>query len=147
MNLAFTREEETFREEVRDFLAEKLTADLRAYAKRMTSVYSTKPIAMEWQRILVAKGWACPSWPVEYGGTNWSVAQRYIFDVEMARAGAPPSRRWASACAARPSSAMARKRRRITTSPHPLRRGFLVPGLFRTPCRIGPRRAHHVRHR
>lgn len=90
MKLAFTREEEAFRQEVRDFLADKLTSDLRAYAKRMTSVYSTKPVAMEWQRILVKQGWACPSWPVEYGGTNWSVAQRYIFDVEMARAGAPP---------------------------------------------------------
>ncbi len=90
MKLAFTRDEEAFREEVRDFLADKLTADLRAYAKRMTSVYATKPVAMEWQRILVKQGWAAPSWPVEYGGTNWSVAQRYIFDVEMARAGAPP---------------------------------------------------------
>jgi alkylation response protein AidB-like acyl-CoA dehydrogenase len=90
MNLSFTRDEEIFREEVRDFLADKLTADLRAYARRMTSVYAAKPVAMEWQRILVAQGWAAPSWPVEYGGTNWSVAQRYIFDVEMARAGAPP---------------------------------------------------------
>lgn len=90
MNLSFTREEESFRDQVRAFLADKLTADLRAYAKRMTSVYAAKPIAMEWQRILVAQGWACPSWPVEYGGTGWSTAQRYIFDVEMARAGAPP---------------------------------------------------------
>ncbi len=90
MKLAFTRDEEAFRAEVRDFLDRNLTADLRAYARRMTSVYSTKPIAMEWQRILVKQGWAAPSWPVEYGGTNWSVAQRYIFDVEMARAGAPP---------------------------------------------------------
>jgi len=90
MKLAFTRDEEAFREEVRDFLDRNLSADLRAYAKRMTSVYSTKPIAMEWQRILVKQGWAAPSWPVGYGGTNWSVAQRYIFDVEMARAGAPP---------------------------------------------------------
>ncbi len=90
MKLAFTRDEEAFRAQVREFLDRNLSADLRAYAKRMTSVYSTKPVAMEWQRILVKQGWAAPSWPVEYGGTNWSVAQRYIFDVEMARAGAPP---------------------------------------------------------
>lgn len=90
MKLAFTPGEEAFREEVRDFLDRNLGADLRAYAKRMTSVYSAKPISMEWQRILVKQGWAAPSWPVEYGGTSWSVAQRYIFDVEMARAGAPP---------------------------------------------------------
>lgn len=90
MKLAFTPEEEAFREEVREFLDRCLTKDLRAYARRMTSVYATKPVAMEWQRVLVKQGWACPSWPVEYGGTDWSVAQRYIFDVEMARAGAPP---------------------------------------------------------
>lgn len=90
MKLAFTREEEAFRAEVRDFLDRNLSADLRAYARRMTSVYSTKPIAIKWQRILVKQGWAAPSWPMEYGGTSWTVAQRYIFDVEMARAGAPP---------------------------------------------------------
>lgn len=90
MNLSFTREEEAFREEVRDFLARNLTEDLRAYARRMTSVYATKPIALKWQQILVKQGWAAPSWPVEYGGTGWTPAQRYIFDVEMARAGAPP---------------------------------------------------------
>ncbi|PKP82744.1 MAG: acyl-CoA dehydrogenase [Alphaproteobacteria bacterium HGW-Alphaproteobacteria-18] len=90
MDLAFTREEEAFRKEVRAFLDKNLTEDLRAYARRMTSVYSTKPIGMKWQEILVKQGWACPSWPVEYGGTGWTPAQRYIFDVEMARAGAPP---------------------------------------------------------
>ncbi|MFN7054822.1 acyl-CoA dehydrogenase family protein [Hyphomonas sp.] len=90
MNLSFTREEEAFREEVRDFLARNLTEDLSAYARRMTSVYATKPIALKWQQILVKQGWAAPSWPVEYGGTSWTPAQRYIFDVEMARAGAPP---------------------------------------------------------
>ncbi|MBA3067858.1 MAG: acyl-CoA dehydrogenase [Hyphomonas sp.] len=90
MNLAFTRDEETFRDEVRAFLDKNLTADLRAYAKRMTSVYAAKPVALEWQRILVRQGWAAPAWPVEYGGAGWGVAERYIFDIEMARAGAPP---------------------------------------------------------
>lgn len=90
MKLAFTREEEAFRDEVRTFLDQNLSAGLRAYASRMTSVYSSKPVALEWQRILVKQGWAAPSWPVEYGGSGWSVAERYIFDVEMARAGAPP---------------------------------------------------------
>lgn len=90
MNLSFTPEEEAFRQEVQDFLSDHLTPELRAYARRMTSVYSTKEVALEWQAILVKQGWAAPSWPVEYGGTGWSVAERYIYDVEMARAGAPP---------------------------------------------------------
>ncbi|MGB3625079.1 MAG: acyl-CoA dehydrogenase family protein [Henriciella sp.] len=89
MNLKFSAAEETFRQEVRDFLADKLTADLRRYASRMTSVYADKETALAWQAILREQGWAAPSWPVEYGGCDWSVAQRYIFDVEMAKAGAP----------------------------------------------------------
>ena len=90
MDLAFQPEEERFREDVRAFLDRELTPDLRRYAARMTSVYSDKDTALAWQAILVKQGWAAPGWPVEYGGCDWSVAQRYIFDVEMARAGAPP---------------------------------------------------------
>ena len=90
MDLRFTPEEEAFREEVRTFLSEKLTDDLRRYARRMTSVYAEKSVALEWQAILVEQGWAVPGWPVEYGGCDWSIAQHYIYDVEMARADAPP---------------------------------------------------------
>ena len=90
MNLKFSTEEEAFREEVRDFLADKLTPELKAYARHMTSVYSDKDVALAWQAILVDQGWAAPSWPVEFGGCDWSIAQKFIFDVEMARADAPP---------------------------------------------------------
>lgn len=89
MNLKFSPDEEAFRDQVRDFLADKLTPDLKRYASRMTSVYADKETALAWQAILVEQGWAAPSWPVEYGGCDWSVAQYYIFDVEMAKAGAP----------------------------------------------------------
>ncbi|KCZ83721.1 acyl-CoA dehydrogenase family protein [Hyphomonas adhaerens MHS-3] len=90
MDLAFKPDEEAFREEVRDFLSDNLTEDLRRYAARMTSVYAEKEVGLAWQKILVEKGWAAPSWPVEYGGCDWTLAQHYIFDVEKARAGAPP---------------------------------------------------------
>ena len=90
MDLTFSPSEEAFREEVRDFLADKLSPELKRYASRMTSVYAEKPVAMEWQSILYEQGWAAPGWPVEYGGCDWTVAQRYIYDIEMSRAGAPP---------------------------------------------------------
>ena len=32
-----------------------------------------------WQRILNAKGWAVPHWPVAWGGTGWSPVKQYIF--------------------------------------------------------------------
>ncbi len=89
MDLQFTSEEEKFRSEVRDFLSDKLTPDLRAYARKMTSVYSDKPTALAWQAILLKQGWLVPSWPKEYGGCNWSVAQHFIFSTELAHADAP----------------------------------------------------------
>lgn len=90
MDLSFTREEEKFRQEVQKFLAENLSDELRTYTRRMTSVYAAKEVSMKWQALLAARGWAAPGWPVQYGGTGWSPARRYIFDVELARADAPP---------------------------------------------------------
>lgn len=90
MKLSFSSEEEAFREEVLDFLSDNLSEALRFHASRMTSVYADKETALHWQSILNDRGWAAPSWPVEYGGCDWSVARRYIFYVELARAGAPP---------------------------------------------------------
>lgn len=78
-----------FREEVRQFLAEKLTPELRRGARRGTSVFLHPDIADAWQRILHAQGWAAPDWPVEYGGTGWDDVQRYIWAEEAARAHAP----------------------------------------------------------
>lgn len=89
MDIAWSQEEIAFQEEVRSFLAANLTDEIRAAGRWMTSVYADHDLSMKWQRILAQKGWAAPSWPVEYGGCNWSVAQHYIFARECARASAP----------------------------------------------------------
>ena len=90
MELAWSPAELAFRDEVRAFLDEHLSEDLRNAGRWMTSVYGAYDAAMRWQRILHRKGWAAPAWPVEHGGANWSVAQRYIFTRERVLAGAPP---------------------------------------------------------
>jgi alkylation response protein AidB-like acyl-CoA dehydrogenase len=41
------------------------------------------------QRILNAKGWAVPHWPVAWGGQDWSPIQRYIFTEELQQAAVP----------------------------------------------------------
>ena len=89
MNLDLTVNELAFRDEVRAFLDANLTPTLRQAAQRAASVFIDKAYSLEWQRILHARGWAAPSWPVEYGGPGWSDMQRYIFAAECARAGAP----------------------------------------------------------
>ena len=89
MNLNFSPEEISFQEEVRDFLKQELTQDLVNAAKHTSAVFTEKEVAMKWQKKLANKGWRVRSWPVEYGGTNWTQTQRYIFSSECAKAGAP----------------------------------------------------------
>ncbi len=89
MNLDLSSEEVAFRDEVRAFLETSLTPELREVGRRATSVFTDKHHSLPWQKILHAKGWAAPSWPVEYGGPGWGVMQRHIFAAECARAGAP----------------------------------------------------------
>lgn len=44
---------------------------------------------IRFQKALFDKGWAGYNWPVEYGGTGWSLVQKYIFQTEMADANMP----------------------------------------------------------
>ncbi len=90
MQIAWSDDERAFRTEVRTFLDDALTPELRAAGRNMTSVYAHPTISLTWQRILHAKGWAAPAWPVEYGGCGWSAARRSIFAAELSAAGAPP---------------------------------------------------------
>ena len=87
MNLDFTDEDKAFRQEVRGFLASALPDDLRR--KMIERRHLGKDDIVRWQRILNARGWAVPAWPVEHGGQLWTPTQRYIFQEEMALAHAP----------------------------------------------------------
>ena len=89
MDLSWAEQDLAFREEVRAFLAENLTDELRAAGRATTSVFTDKVYSLPWQKILHARGWVAPSWPVEYGGTGWTDTQRYIFSSECAVAGTP----------------------------------------------------------
>jgi acyl-CoA dehydrogenase len=79
-----------FRDEVRDFLRERLTPDLVRATRLNTSVFSEHEVCMRWHRALHARGWVAPAWPVEHGGTGWPLVRRWIWETELARAGAPP---------------------------------------------------------
>jgi len=89
MDLSLSTRDAAFRDEVRRFLDEKLTPDLRATGELMTSVYADYETTMKWHRALYEKGWVAPAWPVEYGGCDWTVMQHYIFASELTSAGAP----------------------------------------------------------
>ncbi|MDX1804173.1 MAG: acyl-CoA dehydrogenase family protein [Alcanivorax sp.] len=90
MDLQVPASEASFRDQVRAFLADHLSDELREAGRLCTSVFAQVEQAMAWQRILHQQGWAAPHWPKEFGGTGWSVNQRAIFAEELVRAEAPP---------------------------------------------------------
>ncbi|GAB2548719.1 acyl-CoA dehydrogenase family protein [Nocardia heshunensis] len=89
MDLDWSPADLAFRDEVRGFLDEKLTDDLRRAGRLATSVYPDHEASMQWQHILHERGWAAPAWPVKYGGCDWTLTQHYIFGRECTLAGAP----------------------------------------------------------
>ncbi|MBO6555382.1 MAG: acyl-CoA dehydrogenase family protein [Pseudomonadales bacterium] len=80
---------EAFRQEVRAWLEEALTPELKEAGLKKTSVWQEINSAIEWQKTLHRQGWGAPDWPEEYGGTGWSLEQRYVFAEECARANTP----------------------------------------------------------
>jgi alkylation response protein AidB-like acyl-CoA dehydrogenase len=87
MDLRFTPEEISFREEVRAFIRDNLPAEIR---ERMRLGYpARKQDTITWMRILNQRGWAAYSWPKEWGGPGWTSIQKMIFQEENFMAPAP----------------------------------------------------------
>jgi alkylation response protein AidB-like acyl-CoA dehydrogenase len=89
MDLALSTADQSFRDEVRGFLDEHLTEDLREAGRKTGGVFAEFEAGRRWHRVLAKKGWSAASWPKEYGGTGWNATQRYIFSRECTAADAP----------------------------------------------------------
>ena len=87
MNFTLEPADEDFRQEVRDFLAANLPADIAARSGR--GYHMHKPDMKRWHAILAKKGWSVSHWPKEYGGPGWSPMQQHIFAEECMLANAP----------------------------------------------------------
>ena len=87
MRLEFTDEEQSFREEVRGFLRDKLSPDISG--KVLEGYELGREEHLLWQRCLHERGWGGMSWPVQFGGPGWNSVQQYIFEEESALAGGP----------------------------------------------------------
>ena len=88
MDLNYSPEESAFRDEVRTWIRESLPDELRDKVLNYREL--TKDDLLRWHRILAKKGWVAPFWPTEWGGTGWTVVQRYVFEEECGAAGCPP---------------------------------------------------------
>ncbi len=89
MHLTLSKEDQSFREEVRAFLSSRLTADILERTRLTPGIIIEPDLARDWQRCLAEKGWIAGLWPAQDGGPGWTPLQRYIFDKECADVGAP----------------------------------------------------------
>jgi len=87
MDLAFTPEEQAFREEVRAWVRAHLPAEISH--KVHNALRLTRADMQGWAKILGKKGWLTFGWPKEFGGPGWSAVQKHLFEEECALAGAP----------------------------------------------------------
>jgi glutaryl-CoA dehydrogenase len=87
MDLNYSPDELAFRDEVRGWLRSNLPDDLRAKMEGYQEL--SKGDLLRWHKILATKGWVAPDWPKEWGGTDWNVVQRYIFEEECGFAATP----------------------------------------------------------
>ena len=86
MDFAYTPEQETLREEVRAFIAENVTDEVRQEIEEL-GIRRRGPKVREMYRKLGDRGWVGISWPKEYGGQDGSRIDQYIVEEEFARAG------------------------------------------------------------
>ena len=87
MDIDFSDAELAFREDVRTFVADSLPSEISERIAK--GIEMRREDFDRWHKILHAKGWVAPGWPVEHGGTGWTPVERYIFDEELAAASAP----------------------------------------------------------
>lgn len=88
MEMRFSPEEERFRCEVRDFIAQNLPSDIRR--KVELGLRLERSDYVRWQDVLAARGWYAVNWPEQYGGPGWSPVQKYLFQQEYGAQPCPP---------------------------------------------------------
>jgi alkylation response protein AidB-like acyl-CoA dehydrogenase len=87
MDFGFSKEEEAFRREVREFLRREVTPEVREEAD---SGIGWGPHIWELVRKLGARGLLTPTWPKEYGGLGLPSLYRFIVHEELDYAEALP---------------------------------------------------------
>ena len=87
MDLAFTPDELTFRDEIRAWVKANLPPAIAAKVHKAQTL--TRDDQQTWAKILGKQGWLGYGWPKQFGGPGWSAVQKHLFEEECAMAGAP----------------------------------------------------------
>jgi len=80
MDFNLTTKEESFRDEVRTFIADNLSPEAR----------KDPGFLGNWLKKIREKRWVGFNWPEEYGGGGGGIMEQVILKEEMSKAGAPP---------------------------------------------------------
>jgi len=91
MKLSFSAEDEQFRNEVAEWMADNLCGEFEPIRFRggPGDEHSFVEERKAWEQKLAQGGWTAIGWPKEYGGRGASIEQQVIFNEEYARAGGP----------------------------------------------------------
>ena len=91
MKLSFSAEDEQFRNEVAEWMANNLCGEFEPIRFRggPGDEHSFVEERKAWEQKLAEGGWTAIGWPKEYGGRGASIEQQVIFNEEYARAGGP----------------------------------------------------------
>ena len=91
MDARWSAEDEAFRREIAEWLADHLTGEFAVVRGRggPGDEHALTDERRAWERLLGRAGWTCVGWPREHGGRGLPLSQQVIFYEEYARAGAP----------------------------------------------------------
>jgi alkylation response protein AidB-like acyl-CoA dehydrogenase len=91
MDTRFSREDEIFRKEVAEWLADSLSGEFAAVRGRggPGEEHALIEERHAWEKKMGRDGWTCVGWPVECGGRGLRLTQQVIFYEEYARAKGP----------------------------------------------------------
>lgn len=86
MHIAYTEQQQSLRDELRDYFSGLVTAEV---ATEMAQGEMGGPRCLEAVRQMGRDGWLGVGWPTEYGGRGFGPMEQFIFYDEAQRAGAP----------------------------------------------------------
>ncbi|GAB3016613.1 acyl-CoA dehydrogenase family protein [Mycobacterium bourgelatii] len=89
MDFSYPAEVEQFRDELRSWLAENLTDELRTARRQPGSDDALFEKLRAWNATMADAGWAAVSWPREYGGRGATILEQLVYTEETTRARAP----------------------------------------------------------
>ena len=84
MDIDYPAEAQTFREEIRAFLAEHLAPDWTGPGALPPE--EREELRHRWRKVLADRGLVAVSWPKEYGGGGLSALEQAVLAEEFARA-------------------------------------------------------------